>query len=151
MRRRQQLHKRKNGTRRRKFGVLTSSSFCKLSFKKLKCAKEKAKYITGAMIQAFDKNNGASPAKTPGQSIHPTPLPAPVPLYICSYVYVRTGRPRASLVVRMRVGPHQRPSCSRRRCCCLGPPPFSGPLGPSLTRSLLNPGSTPGNSLHDPT
>ena len=29
------------------------------AFKKLKYAKEKAKYITGTMIQAFDKNNGA--------------------------------------------------------------------------------------------
>ena len=43
---------------------------------------------------------------------------------IYSYVYVRTGQPRATLVVRMRIGPHPRPSCSRRRRPLLlfGPP-----------------------------
>ena len=53
---------------------------------------------------------------------HTAHTPACAAIY--SYVYVRTGQPRATLVVRMRIGPHPRPSCSRRRRPLLlfGPP-----------------------------
>ena len=46
----------------------------------------------GGAAQGADGPPQASPAKTPGQSIQPTPLP--VPLYIATYTYVQApGKP----------------------------------------------------------
>ena len=53
---------------------------------------------------------------------HTAHTPACADVY--NHAYVRTGRARARPVVRMRIGPHPRPSCSRRRRPLLlfGPP-----------------------------